>query len=90
MGDFDRYAASGEINSEVADTDVVLARIRSRYADRADVELDELDGLSGTHADWGFNVRRVEHRAPAPAQRRGHRPCHHGTHPRRAAQADQE
>ena len=90
MGDFDRYAASGEINSEVADTDVVLARIRSRYADRADVELDELDGLSGTHADWGFNVRGVEHRAPAPAQRRGHRPCHHGTHPRRAAQADQE
>ncbi len=57
MGDFDRYTASGEINSEVADADVVLARIRSRFADRADVELDELDGLSGTHAGWGFNVR---------------------------------
>ncbi len=57
MGDFDRYAASGEINSEVADTELVLGRIRSRYGDRTDVELDELDGLSGTHAEWGFNVR---------------------------------
>jgi phosphomannomutase len=57
MGDFDRYVASGEINSVVADVPVVLDRIRHRYAAREGVELDELDGLSGAHDDWGFNVR---------------------------------
>ena len=57
MADFDRYVASGEINSEVRDTGVVVDRIRSHFADRPDVELDELDGLSGTHPEWGFNVR---------------------------------
>ena len=57
MGDFDRYVSSGEINSEVVDAGVVLDRIRQRFATRDDVELDELDGLTGTHADWAFNVR---------------------------------
>ena len=57
MADFDRYVASGEINSEVPDSGVVVDRIRRHFTDRPDVDLDELDGLSGTHADWGFNVR---------------------------------
>jgi phosphomannomutase len=57
LGDYDRYVASGEINSEVGDTAAVLDRIRGRFAGRDDVDLDDLDGLSGTHADWGFNVR---------------------------------
>jgi len=57
MADFDRYVASGEINSEVPDSGAVVDRIRRHYADHPDVDLDELDGLSGTHADWGFNVR---------------------------------
>jgi phosphomannomutase len=57
MADFERYVASGEINSEVPDSGAVIDRIRRQYAERPDVVLDELDGLSGTHADWGFNVR---------------------------------
>jgi phosphomannomutase len=57
MADFDRYVSSGEINSTVADAGAVVDRIRGHFAARDDVELDELDGLSATHADWGFNVR---------------------------------
>ena len=57
MADFDRYVASGEINSEVPDSGVVVDRIRTHFTGRPDVQLDELDGLSGTHAEWGFNVR---------------------------------
>jgi phosphomannomutase len=57
LGDFDRYVASGEINTEVGDTAAVLDRIRGHFTGRDDVDLDDLDGLSGTHADWGFNVR---------------------------------
>ncbi|MGI8646330.1 MAG: phosphomannomutase/phosphoglucomutase [Nocardioides sp.] len=57
LADFDRYAASGEINSEVPDSGAVVERIRGHFAGREDVDLDDLDGLSGTHADWGFNVR---------------------------------
>jgi phosphomannomutase len=52
---FDRYAASGEINSTVADQQARVAAIRQRYAD---LELDELDGLTVTSPDgWWFNVR---------------------------------
>ncbi|MEO5853473.1 MAG: phosphomannomutase/phosphoglucomutase [Nocardioides sp.] len=57
LAQYDRYVATGEINSRVADASAVIARIRARYAARDDVEVDELDGLSVTHADWGFNVR---------------------------------
>jgi len=57
LAGYERYAASGEINSEVADTHAVLARIRTSLAGRDGVELDELDGLSATHQDWAFNVR---------------------------------
>ena len=58
MADFDRYVASGEINSEVPDSGVGRRPDpTAHFTDRPDVDLDELDGLSGTHADWGFNVR---------------------------------
>lgn len=62
LAQYDRYTASGEINSVVADQGAVIAQIRSAYADRPGVELDELDGLtvSGTDdtgAGWWFNVR---------------------------------
>jgi len=52
-----RYASSGEINSTVADQDEVLQRVEKEYADRADVTLDHLDGLTVSHRDWWFNVR---------------------------------
>ncbi len=50
-----RYAASGEINSEVADPTAVLERLRERYGQRGRVI--ELDGLSVEFDDWWFNVR---------------------------------
>ncbi len=49
-----RYFASGEINSEVADTDSVIATLREDYADG---KLIELDGVSFEYDDWWFNVR---------------------------------
>jgi phosphomannomutase len=49
-----RYHISGEINSTVADSAVVLAELRTRYAD---AEQYELDGLSVAYPDWHFNVR---------------------------------
>lgn len=54
---YDRYAASGEINSTVADTAAALARVR-RYAGTLDAELDELDGITAEleGGAW-FNVR---------------------------------
>ncbi|WP_345893905.1 hypothetical protein [Nocardioides sp. TF02-7] len=48
---------SGEINSEVADQAAVLAELEATYGGRDGVEVDHLDGLSASHADWAFNVR---------------------------------
>lgn len=50
-----RYAASGEINSEVHDTQAVLKRLHDRYGSQG--RMIELDGLSVEFADWWFNVR---------------------------------
>jgi phosphomannomutase len=49
-----RYVASGEINSEVPDAGTVLDRIRTRYADGRQFELD---GISVEYDDWWLNVR---------------------------------
>ncbi|MBL1082238.1 phosphomannomutase/phosphoglucomutase [Streptomyces actinomycinicus] len=57
VAQYDRYAGSGEINSTVADQTARLAAIRAAYEDRADVTLDDLDGLTVAAADWWFNVR---------------------------------
>ncbi|GHD95799.1 phosphomannomutase/phosphoglucomutase [Streptomyces naganishii] len=57
VAQYDRYTGSGEINSTVADQAARLDAIRSAYAGRPDVTLDELDGLTVTAADWWFNVR---------------------------------
>jgi phosphomannomutase len=55
LSSYSRYAASGEVNSTVADQGATLAEIRRRYAD---LELDELDGLTVQSPDgWWFNVR---------------------------------
>ncbi|MCW2680179.1 MAG: manB [Frankiales bacterium] len=52
---YDRYAASGEVNSTVDDQQARVAAIKQRYAD---LELDELDGLTVTSPEgWWFNVR---------------------------------
>ncbi len=57
LASFDRYAASGEINTEVADQAAVTARIKAEWAARPGVTFDELDGLTINGDDWWFNVR---------------------------------
>ncbi|MBE7323458.1 phosphomannomutase/phosphoglucomutase [Nocardioides sp. Y6] len=57
LAEYERYPASGEINSTVADQGAVLSRLKEQYGERDGVEVDELDGLTVTHADWWFNVR---------------------------------
>ncbi|MFW6693381.1 phosphomannomutase/phosphoglucomutase [Streptomyces sp. MAR4 CNX-425] len=54
---YDRYAASGEINSTVADQDGRIAAVRAAYTGRAGVSIDELDGLTVTGDGWWFNLR---------------------------------
>jgi len=51
---FERYAASGEINSTVADPHAVIDRIAAAYTEAAQ---DRLDGLTVDCGDWWFNLR---------------------------------
>ncbi|HVF32884.1 MAG TPA: phosphomannomutase/phosphoglucomutase [Acidimicrobiales bacterium] len=53
---FERYAASGEINTEVDDPAAVIARVREHYAAEG-AQLDELDGLTVDLGDWWCNLR---------------------------------
>ncbi|MBI4276247.1 phosphomannomutase/phosphoglucomutase [Candidatus Uhrbacteria bacterium] len=48
------YHVSGEINSEVHDVPAVFARLKERYQDG---KQSELDGLSVDYDRWHFNVR---------------------------------
>ena len=57
LASYERYVASGEINTEVADQAAATARIRAAYEAREGVSLDELDGLTVTGPTWWFNVR---------------------------------
>jgi len=57
LQDFSRYAASGEINSEVADQAGATAKVKDIYSERPGVTLDELDGLTVMGDDWWFNIR---------------------------------
>jgi phosphomannomutase len=52
---YERYVASGEINSEVADQAGAAAAVRAAYGEGA--EVDDLDGLTVTTPDWWFNLR---------------------------------
>lgn len=50
----ERYHLSGEINSTVDDVPGALQRLRERYSDGRQAEID---GLSVEYDDWHFNVR---------------------------------
>ena len=50
----ERYAASGEINTEVADPAEVLERVAAAFEG---CQQDRLDGLSVDCGDWWFNLR---------------------------------
>jgi phosphomannomutase len=58
MAEYERYAASGEINSTVRDQAERIAAVKAEYLGRAGVEHDELDGLTINLPDgsW-FNLR---------------------------------
>jgi phosphomannomutase len=58
MADYERYSASGEINSTVADQADRIAAVKQTYGAREGVEFDELDGLTVSLPDgsW-FNLR---------------------------------
>lgn len=69
---FERYAASGEINTRVDDTQAVIERVADAYAE---ADQDRLDGLTVDQGDWWFNLRpsntepllRLNLEAPDPA-----------------------
>lgn len=52
---FNRYVASGEINSKVKNAEKSIELIRKKYCDKYLV--DELDGLTITADSWWFNLR---------------------------------
>jgi phosphomannomutase len=54
---YDRYAASGEINSRVTDAAAVTKQVEAAYEGRDGVEIDHLDGLTVSAKDWWFNLR---------------------------------
>jgi phosphomannomutase len=51
---FERYAASGEINTEVHDPAAVVEQVAAAYAG---ADQDRLDGLTVDLGNWWFNVR---------------------------------
>ena len=51
---YERYAASGEINTTVDDPGAVIDRVAAAYADH---DQDRLDGLTVDLGDWWFNLR---------------------------------
>jgi phosphomannomutase len=51
---YERYASSGEINTEVIDADAVIERVSEQYAAFGQ---DRLDGLTVDCGTWWFNLR---------------------------------
>jgi phosphomannomutase len=56
LAPFKRYVASGEVNSKVADSALVIKVLREKYAELSDFKIDELDGLTVSTKTWWFNV----------------------------------
>jgi phosphomannomutase len=57
LAPFDRYSASGEINTEVADQAAVTREIREEFIARGFTDIDDLDGMTVNGDGWWFNVR---------------------------------
>ncbi len=58
LAEYSRYAASGEINTEVSDQEGIASAIEAEFSARSGVQIDHLDGLTVELSDgaW-FNVR---------------------------------
>ncbi|HEU4675887.1 MAG TPA: phosphomannomutase/phosphoglucomutase [Motilibacteraceae bacterium] len=57
LAPYDRYAASGEVNSTVADQAAVTERVRAAFVGREGVSVDDLDGMTVSTPGWWFNLR---------------------------------
>jgi len=51
-----RYPCSGEINTQVADSDVSIKRVEAHYTSLPH-EIDRTDGVSMDFGEWRFNLR---------------------------------
>jgi phosphomannomutase len=51
---YERYSSSGEINTQVVDTGVVIERVAEHFSA---ANQDRLDGLTVDFGDWWFNLR---------------------------------
>ena len=54
---FERYAASGEINTEVADPRATVAAVKTHFESVDGVTIDEFDGLTVDAGSWWVNLR---------------------------------
>lgn len=52
--EFQKYYRADEVNIEIADKESAIAKVKQRYADG---KQDELDGITVEYKDWWFNVR---------------------------------
>ena len=68
---FERYAASGEINTHVDDPAAVIERVSAAFAG---ADQDRLDGLTVDMGTLVVQPAPLQHRAAAAAQPRGRRP----------------
>jgi len=57
LSPFQRYVASGEINSRVEDVTSVIQKIKEKYEVLPEYSIDELDGLTISSVTWWFNIR---------------------------------
>ncbi|TDD17415.1 phosphomannomutase/phosphoglucomutase [Kribbella turkmenica] len=57
FADYERYAASGELNNKVGDAAATVAAIEDTYSGRDGITVDHLDGLTVSAGQWWFNVR---------------------------------
>ena len=56
LAPYNRYSASGEINSKVADTKAATELVEQSYTSEK-VSIDHLDGLTVNGDTWWFNLR---------------------------------
>ena len=54
---YDRYVASGELNSVVTDAAAASDRVRQAFTGRPDITFDDLDGMTVSAPEWWFNLR---------------------------------
>ena len=55
--DYERYVASGEINSTVVDQAAAVAVVRASFTGRDGVQIEDFDGMTVAGQGWWFNLR---------------------------------